>query len=162
MSREYAVFLRGVSNVPMEPYRSALAGLGLGEVDSFGASGNFVFSTPQRDSSSMAQLIGRTVSAEAFVRTRAELSRVIDENPYRGRAGAAIFLADRRLNDTDLGRLDVIEFEGARPVASEVGVYFVHPTRRRGLKGIVDFERELGVRGTMRAASVIERVFEMM
>lgn len=162
MSREYAVFLRGVSNVPMEPYRTALAGLGLRDVDSFGASGNFVFSTPTRDSSSLAQLIRRTLSTDAFVRTRAEMSRMIDENPYRGRAGAAVFLAERRLDATDLVRLGEIEFEGERAVALENGVYFVHPTRRRGMKGIVDFEKELGVRGTMRASSVIERVFEMM
>ena len=51
---------------------------------------------------------------------------------------------------------------GDSPVASGATVYFVHPTRLFGHTIIVDLERELGVRVTMRASRVVARVLARM
>lgn len=69
MTRDHAVFLRGISNVPMEPFRAALVGLGLKQVDSFGATGNLVFGAPGSDVALLEQRICEAIGAEAFVRT---------------------------------------------------------------------------------------------
>jgi len=160
--RDHAVFLRGISNVPMEPLRLALTRLGLTGVRSFGASGNFVFCAPDGDVRSLEGRISQEVGVDAFVRTREELESMVANDPYRDRAGAGVFIAERRLEASHLRTLADMEFEGAPPVSSGSTVYFVHPTRRRGRKGIIDFEKELGLRGTMRASRVVARVLDVM
>jgi len=163
MAREYAVFLRAISNVPMAPFRASLVALGLTEVASFGGTGNLVFCSPaDSDVSSLERRIARVLETDAFVRPKSELRGIVVDNPFRGREGASVFLASAPLEDAQRERLGDTEFDGERPVAIGSSVYFVHPTRVEGRQGIADFERILGARGTMRGARVVERVLGLM
>ena len=65
MSRNHAVFLRGITGVPMQPLREALEGLGFSRVDSFGASGNLLFAANDLDDVFLDARIGETLGALA-------------------------------------------------------------------------------------------------
>ena len=161
-TREYAAFLRGITNVPMRPFRDALVALGFTHVASFGTSGNLVFCAPETDEGSLERLIGDALGVEAFVRGRDELAAIVDRDPYAGREGSAVLLAKHLIDENREASLLAPGFDGTAPVVSGSNVYFVHPTRRPGRRGIVDFERELGVRGTMRSSRVLPRILKLM
>jgi uncharacterized protein (DUF1697 family) len=162
MIADQAAFLRGISNVPMQPFRTAFERLGFTEVETFGASGNVLFCANETDASALESRVGETVGAEAFVRRREELATIVAHNPYADVKGASVFLAKHLIGQSQAESLFAGGFEGDPPVISGANVYFVHPTRRPGVTGVVDFERALGVRGTMRSARVIARVLGMM
>lgn len=159
---DHVAFLRGISNVPMQPYRAALDGLGLADVRSFGGTGNMLFRTGRVDRETLERIIAEAVGVEAFVRTRPELAAAMSQNPYSGRPGAAVFFARRPIDAGREADLMAGGFDGDPPVISGTEVYFVHPLRRPGRQSIIDLERELGVRGTMRASHVVERVLGLM
>lgn len=162
MTRDYVAFLRGISNVSMQRFRVALERLGFTFVGSFGTSGNLMFCLSGEDATSLESRIGDAVGVDAFVRTRSELSAIVAHDPYVGREGAAVFLAKHPIEQSQRESLQDGGFEGEPPVVSGATVYFVHPTRRPGRKAIVDFERELGLRGTMRSSKVVARVLDKM
>jgi hypothetical protein len=95
METYHAAFLRGISNVAMRSFVDALERLGLTAVVSFGTSGDLLFYADAADSASLESRIAQAVGAEAFVRSRDELSAVVAQNPYSGRKGASVFLAKR-------------------------------------------------------------------
>jgi uncharacterized protein (DUF1697 family) len=162
MTRDYAAFLRNNRNPSMEPLRAALAELGLTEVGSFGATVNFVFRAPGADVALLERRITEAVGAEALVRTRQELAAIVAKDPYSGRQGANLFLARRLVDETSAVFQNAFGPKGDPPVASGTTVYFLHPTRLLGRKAVVNFERELGVMGTMRTTRVVSRVLELM
>jgi len=162
MTADQAAFLRGISNVPMQPFRTAFERLGFTEVETFGATGNILFCADDNDGSELESPIGEAVGAETFVRSSEELATIVAQNPYAGLKGASVFLARHRISQSEAESLSAGGFAGDPPVISGANVYFVHPTRRPGAKGVVDFERALGVRGTMRSARVVARVLEAM
>jgi uncharacterized protein (DUF1697 family) len=146
----------------MRQRRAELTALGLTQVDSFGSSGNFVFCAPFSDIAEMERRITEALGSEALVRSRDELSAIVADDPYTGRAGAALFLAQRPVDPTAAVIRDAAGPDGDHPVACRSTVYFVNPTRFPGHKAVVNFERELGVTGTMRTSRVVARVLEMM
>jgi uncharacterized protein (DUF1697 family) len=162
MTADQAAFLRGISNVPMKPFRTAFERLGFSEVETFGATGNILFCAAENDASALESRIGEAVGAEAFVRSREELATIVAQNPYADSKGASVFLARHQIGQSQAESLSAGGFAGDPPVISGANVYFVYPTRRPGFKGVIDFERALGVRGTMRSARVIARVLEVM
>lgn len=162
MASDYVAFLRGISNVPMQPFREALERLGLAEVRSFGMSGNLIFRTEDADADALSGRIADATGADAFVFDRSELARVVADDPFWGREGAAVFLAAVPIGDDRAAELVRDGFDGETPVVSGRTVYFVHPVRRPGHKANVDFERSLGMRGTMRSSGVLARVLELM
>lgn len=162
MTTDHVAFLRGISNVPMQPYRAALVDIGLADVRSFGGTGNMLFGAGDMDRESLEGAIAEAVGVEAFVRTRPELAAIVSQNPYASRPGAAVFFARRPIDADREAVLMAGGFDGEPPVISGAEVYFVHPLRRPGRQSIIDLERELGVRGTMRAAHVVERVLQLI
>lgn len=162
MARDHVAFLRGISNVPMQPFRAALEGLGLTSVESFGASGNLLFRAGDLDEARLEAMIERAVGAEAFVRSRTELAAIVEGDPYAGREGAGVLLARRPIDEAHAESLRRGGFDGPAPVIVGATVYFVFPLRRPGRKSGVDLERELDVRGTMRGSRVLARVLERM
>ena len=87
---------------------------------------------------------------------------IVANNPYLGQQGANLFLAREPIDETRTVFRAAFGPEGAPPVPSGTTVYFVWPTRFSGRKAVVNFERELGVLGTMRTSRVIVRMLEMM
>jgi len=162
MRREVAAFLRGISNVPMGPYRDALTRAGLADVVSFGATGNLMFNASDYDAAELEQRIAKLVGTAAFVRSRGELTEIVGQNPFRDRAGAAVLFMRGPVSEKRLHVLSGLKFEGDAPVVVGDNVYFVHPTQLCDRKSLFDFERELGVQGTMRGARVVGRVAEIM
>lgn len=146
----------------MAPMRKALVELGLTEVASLGASGNFVFCAPRTEISLLERQITEAVGAEAIVRTRQDLAVLVANNPYLDQQGANLFLAREPIDKTRSVFRDAFGPEGVSPIPFGDAVYFVWPTRLSGRKTVVNFERELGVLGTMRTSKVIVRVLEMM
>lgn len=162
MSGHFVAFLRGISNVPMQPFRNALLGIGLIDVTSFGGTGNLVFSGGGADCSALEQRIGDAVGTEAFVRSRDELQAVVSNDPFAGRAGAGVFFMHCPVDAAQEASLLADGFEHEPPVISGAQVYFLDRLLRPGRRSMVDLERELGVRGTMRASHVVARILELM
>ncbi len=156
-----AVFLRGIAHVPMAPLRDKLTRAGLKEVRSFGATGNFVFDI-DAPPVALEELIEDATGSEAFVRTRAELESIVRSDPYAGLAGAGVFLAKAPIPAQVAARFTQPGFDGPAPVIDGAVVYLVYPIHRPGKQANIDFERELGVRGTMRASRVVARVASLM
>src|SRR5512147_1813376 len=100
MTKDYSVFLRNNRNPNMAPIRKTLVELGLTEVASLGASGNFIFCAPGADIALLERQITDAVGAEAIVRTRQELTVIVANNPYRGQQGANLFLARGPIDKT--------------------------------------------------------------
>ncbi|HLO34362.1 MAG TPA: hypothetical protein VK249_34775, partial [Anaerolineales bacterium] len=124
--------------------------------------GNFIFCTPGAEIARLERQITDAVGAEAIVRSRQELAVIVANNPYLGQQGANLFLAREPIDKTRSVFRDAFGPEGVPPVLSGDTVYFVWPTRFSGRKSVINFERELGVLGTMRTSRVIVRVLEMM
>jgi uncharacterized protein (DUF1697 family) len=162
MTRDHAAFLRNNRTPRMEPLRAALVKLGLTEVGSFGASGNLVFHASNSDVARLERRISEAVGAEVFIRSRQELSAIVANDPYSGREGAGLFLARRPVEEGSAVFRNAFGPEGDPPVAFGTTVYFMNPTRLPGRNSVIDFERELGVRGTMRTSRVVARVLDMM
>jgi len=162
VGQRFVAFLRGISNVPMQPLRDALVDIGLTEVTSFGGTGNLVFSSGDSDRIALERRISEAVGVDTFVRNRNEVEAVVLSDPFAGQAGAAVFFMRGAVDATRASSLIAGGFEHDAPVVSGSQVYFLHPLRRPGRRSIVDLERELGVRGTMRASSVVARVLELM
>ena len=146
----------------MAPLREALEGLGLTAVASFGSSGNFVFFAPGAETAILERRIAEALGAEALVRTREELAAMVANDPYAGRQGASLFLARLPVDATSGVFRNAFGPEGEPPVARGATVYFVWPTRLSGRTAVVNFEREIGVLGTMRTSRVVSRVLQMM
>jgi uncharacterized protein (DUF1697 family) len=153
----YVALLRAITHVPMHRFRLGLEELGFMEVESFGMSGNLLFSTSRSGRAALERVITDRLKARAFVRTRAEMHRIVEHDPF---ASAVLFLdavpAARRQAFRRL------EFEEPRPVLDGRTVYFVHPARARGSRMTFDFERFLGVAGTARSARVVQSVLRRM
>jgi len=162
MGKEYVAFLRAISNVPMQPFREALSDIGLTDVSSFGGTGNLLFSAEDTDRAALERRVTDAVGAEAFIRSRSELALIVAENPFADRPGAGLFFAHSQFSQSRVTAFLADGFEGESPVVSGAEVYFVDPLRRAGHTGSINLERELGVRGTMRASRVVARVFELM
>lgn len=93
----YAALLRAISDVEMAPLRRRLESLGFTDVESFGMSGNFFFTTERAPRAALEKQIAVELGTHAFVRTQAELAAVADGHPFRGKKGAAVmFLAGKR------------------------------------------------------------------
>lgn len=162
MGSDYVVLLRGISHVSMRPLREALTNLGLEEVRSFGATGNFAFNAEDRSVATLESRIAEAVGVDAFVRMRSEFITIVREDPNAERPGAAVFFTHEEIGEAQCAALFEGGFQAEPPVISGSQVYFVHPLRRPERKGIIDLERALGVRGTMRASSVVRRIGESL
>jgi len=162
MGSDFVAFLRGISNVPMQPLRDALVGIGLTDVRSFGGTGNMLFCAKDSSRGALEVLIGDAVGVDAFVRSRSQLATVVAENPYADLPGASLLFARGPVDESRAAAFMTGGFQAQPPVVAGAEVYFVHPLRRPGHSGIIDLEHDLGVRGTMRASRVVARVLTLM
>jgi uncharacterized protein (DUF1697 family) len=154
----YAVLLRAISNVAMDPFRRALEDAGFTDVESFGMSGNLIFTARTANAASIERRIARRFQTAAFVRTRAQLVRIAADDPFR----AGVLLLARAPSASRRRAFERTAFEAPRPVLRGATVYFVHPARRRGTKTPFNFETALGVQGTARSARVVGRLLARM
>ncbi|HSJ51062.1 MAG TPA: DUF1697 domain-containing protein [Actinomycetota bacterium] len=146
----YAALLRAIANLPMKPLRDALEELGFTNVESYATSGNLLFDAPDTGRRSLERRITERLGTDAFVRTRAEMARVVAGDPL---LGIVMFLgrpptAARRRVFLEL------DFEDPHPVLRGTTLYYSYPLLLRGRRTPFDIERALGVRGTFRTSRV--------
>lgn len=150
--------LRAVTNTPMKPFRDAMESMGFTDVESYATSGNLLFDAPTTDVRSLERGIARRFGTDAFVRTRAEMARVVARDPL---GAIVMFLehAPTAVNRRAFLELDVRE---PRPVLVGRTVYFSYPLLLRGRRTPVDVESALGVRGTFRTSRVVATLLARM
>jgi hypothetical protein len=164
--RTYIVLLRAIAHTPMEPFRRGMEELGYANVESFGMSGNLTFDAAGADApvetryiaSLLERRIAERFGTDAFVRTPAEMARVVTAHPFGGAAGASVMFLARAPSAARRQALISLEFDGPTPLLRGRSIHFVHPATARGTRGPLDFERLLGVRGTARSMGVVHRL----
>jgi uncharacterized protein (DUF1697 family) len=173
----YVALLRGINvggkqKVPMAELRALVEGLGHEDVTTYVQSGNVVLragGTANDVAAGIEQAIKRSLglAVSVIVRTRAQLAKVLDSNPYLGaRTDTSklyvVFLAVeppapavKRL-DPDRGRPD--EFTVRRRE-----IYLQLPNGAGRSKLTLDwFEKQLGVRGTARNWRTTNQLLALM
>lgn len=160
MTTRYVALLRAISNVSMVPFRAAIEALGFTEVESFGMSGNLIFSTAKTPAADLELRIGSHLDKVAIVRTASEMTKTAADDPFE-KGGAVMFLA-RMPSAAAKEALAALEIAEARPVLRGKTVYFMHPIIVAGRRGPLDLEAALGVKGTIRSSNVVRRIAERM
>jgi uncharacterized protein (DUF1697 family) len=162
----------GKNRIPMAGLKSALTSLGLEDVVTYVQSGNVVFACPAAAGDALARSIEKQI-AGAFgleitvvIRTRAELARIVDANPFS-------------LDDVEPAKLHVMFLDahpsakaiaGLDPALSPPDEFAVHGSeiyvhypggsgRSRLTVGYV--ERRLGVRATARNWNTVRKLLEL-
>jgi uncharacterized protein (DUF1697 family) len=163
MQHSYVALLRAIRNVPMQPFREAMAELGFSDVESFGMSGNLLFNAGGGAATAFERRIAARLKAPAFVRTRRAMGSIVRNDPFRDEPGdpSVLFLAAAPAAARRRAFMD-LEFETPRPVLRGQTVYFLHPARVAGKRAPFNFENALGVEGTARSSRVVERLWERM
>jgi uncharacterized protein (DUF1697 family) len=162
LSRDWVAFIRNNRVPRMAPLRDALAGAGLTDVASFGSSGNLVFCAGSLSAGELVDLASAALDQEVVLRSKAQLLDIVAGDPYLGQPEAGAFLFTGEI-DGSAAMLRDARGSGGRPLVAAPGVvYYVGRPQMPGRAPMLDFERELGVRGTMRTSRVLARVLDMM
>lgn len=157
----FVALLRGIANVPMAPLREKLETLGYTDVESFGASGNLLF-TGAGDATSHERRITRATGRDAFVRGRPRLEKIRQADPYAGRARATIMFLDREPPAAAKHALAKLDLKPPRPVLAKRELYYVDPILVSGRKTPVDVEKLLGVKATFRTSRVVAKLSDRL
>jgi hypothetical protein len=136
--------------------------LGYTNVESFGMSGNLIFDAAEADVRALERRMAERFGTGAFVRTPAEVARVVAAHPFGAEAGAAVMFLARSPPAGRPRALAEMDFEGPAPLLRGRTIHFSHPVTARGKRGPVDFERLLGVRETARSRQVVVRLHDLM
>jgi len=158
----YVALLRAIANTPMAPFRDAMAELGFAEVESFGMSGNLIFTADGGAAGAFEPVIAARFGTDAFVRTATEMARTAADHPLRDRPGAAVLFLAAAPSAAKRRALQATPFEGGPPLLKGKALHFAYPARIAGKRGPTDFEQLLGVRGTARSARVVEQLAARM
>lgn len=170
----YIAFLRAINvggrNVKMEVFRQLFGGLGFSQVATYIASGNVVFETPRRNTSALEAEIAAALHAAlgfqvaAFVRTVAEVGRLVEEIPFSPdqlAAASALNVAflHEPLDDEQMTRLmglrtDIDDF-------AVLGCEIYWLCRKKQSESRVSnavLERTLGVPATLRGIKTLQKM----
>ncbi|RKR88678.1 uncharacterized protein (DUF1697 family) [Micromonospora pisi] len=174
----YAVLLRGINvgrnnRIAMADLRALLTGLGYDDVATLLQSGNAVFRTGGGDPAALAIEIERAIKADlglsipCLVRDRADLDRIVADNPLAERTDEpskllVCFLAER----PDPSRLAAIDFTAYAPEECGVGereLYVWYPGGQQNAKlTYAFFEKRLGGVATARNWNTVTKLLAMM
>jgi Protein of unknown function (DUF1697) len=156
--RRYVALLRAITNVPMKPFRDAMEDMGFTDVESYATSGNLLFDAPTTDARSLERRIAKRLDTDAFVRTRAEMARVVAQDPLHG----IVMFLERAPTPATKRALLALDFVEPHPVLAGRAVYFSYPLLLRGRRTPFDVEDTLGVRGTFRTSRVAAILLDRM
>jgi uncharacterized protein (DUF1697 family) len=174
----HVVFLRAVNvggrnRIAMAQLRELLSGLGYGDARTHLQSGNVVCTAAETSPEQMALQIEGALETElglvvrVLVRTRAELQRVVAENPLLEVADdharlLVVFLSGEP-DRTALSELTPADFEPDVFAFGEREIYAWYPDGVRTTRLSNTFwERRLGVAATGRNWNTVTRLLEMM
>jgi uncharacterized protein (DUF1697 family) len=174
----YIALLRGINIGPhkrmkMEKLRASCEGLGLSNVKTYIQSGNVIFRAGKLSSGALSKKMGERIlrdfgfSADVISRTRDEMKRIIDDNPFTKERGMdvsklhVVFLphaptaaAIKKLQDLTLAP------DRVHPSANEIYFYFPNGVSGSSLWKH-PLERVLSVAATMRNWNTINKLYEM-
>ena len=128
MRRRYVVLLRAISNVGMQSFRDAMTRLGFRDVESYGMSGNLLFTADRPDTATLERRIAAEFGTAAFVRTRPELAKIVADDPY----GSTIVFLAKAPTPTRRRAFLHLDFETPRPVLRGRTLFYVYPGTLRG------------------------------
>jgi uncharacterized protein (DUF1697 family) len=174
----YIALLRGINigphkRIKMEKLRASCEGLGFTNVKTYIQSGNVIFRAGRLSSSALSKKVGECIvsdfgfSADVISRTRDEMKRIIDDNPFVKERGLdasklhVVFLphaptaaAIKKLQDLTLAP------DRVHPSGNEIYFYFPNGVSGSSLwKHPLD--RVLSVAGTMRNWNTVNKLYEM-
>ena len=132
--------------------------LGYSDVETYGMSGNILFTAPQTPISTLEKRISDRFKTEVFVRTSVELAKIVANDPL----GSTIIFLAKPPSLSRREKFNELEFEGRRPVLRGSTVYYRYPARLSDKKAPFDFEEFLDVRGTARSARVVKTIAEKL
>jgi uncharacterized protein (DUF1697 family) len=156
---QYVALLRAISNVSMAPFREAMEReLGYTDVETYGMSGNILFTAPATPISTLEKRISERFRTDAFVRTSVEMAKIVANDPL----GSTILFLAKPPSLTRREKFNELDFEGRRPVLRGATVYFRYPARLSDRKAPFDFEEFLDVRGTARSTRVVKAISEKL
>jgi uncharacterized protein (DUF1697 family) len=158
MQKRYVALLRAISNVSMKPFREGMEVMRLANVESYGMSGNLLFSASAADAATLERRISERFGTPAMVRSKADLSRIVSQDPFDS---AVLFLTRTPTAARRQAFLE-LEFKSPRPLLRGRTVYYVHPAQPVGKRTPFDFEGALGVLGTARSSRVVRALLERM
>jgi Protein of unknown function (DUF1697) len=156
--RRYVALLRAITNVPMKPFRDAMEDMGFTEVESYATSGNLLFEAQTTDARSIERTIAKRLGTDAFVRTRAELARVVARDPLHG----IVMFLEHAPSPAKKRAFLALDFGEPHPVLGGRTLYFSYPLLLRGRRTPFDVEDALRVRGTFRTSRVAAILLDRM
>lgn len=154
----YVALLRGITNMPMKPFRDAMEELGFTDVDSYATSGNLLFNARASNPASLERRIAARFHNAAFVRTRTEMARVVAQDPL----GAIVMFLTHPPAAAKKRAFLELDFQDPHPVLRGRTLYLSLPLHLRGRRTPLDIERALDVRGTFRTARVVAMLLARM
>jgi uncharacterized protein (DUF1697 family) len=174
----YIALLRGINIGPhkrmkMENLRASCEGLGFAGVKTYIQSGNLIFRAPKLSPAALSKKLGECIvkdfgfSAEVICRTREEMKRIIDGNPFIKECSIDLsklhvaFLSEAP-SEAALKKLQALTLPPDRTRSSVNEIYFCFPN---GVSGSSlwkhPLDRVTGVPGTMRNGNTVNKLYEM-
>jgi uncharacterized protein (DUF1697 family) len=174
----YIAMLRGINvgahkRMKMEKLRASCEGLGLRNVKTYIQSGNVIFSAGKLPSAILSKKLGECIvrdfgfSADVIFRTRDEMKRIIDGNPFANEHGMdtsklhVVFLPQTP-SAAAIKKMQELTLAPDRVHSSGNEIYFYFPN---GISGSSlwkhSLDRVLSVAGTMRNWNTVNKVYEM-
>lgn len=174
----YIAMLRGINVGPhkrmkMEKLRASCEGLGFDDVKTYIQSGNVIFRAGKLSSGVLSKKMGECIlrdfgfSVDVISRTREEMKRIIDDNPFvkeRSIDESKLHVAflPQTPTATSLNKLQELTLapDRTRPSGSEIYFYFPNGVSGSSLwKHPLD--KVLSVAGTMRNWNTVNKLYQM-
>jgi uncharacterized protein (DUF1697 family) len=174
----YIALLRGINIGPhkrmkMEQLRASCEALGLSNVKTYIQSGNVIFRAGKLSSAILSKQLGECIvrdfgfSADVISRTRDEMKRIIDDNPFtkeRGMDVSKLHVVFLPHAPTAAALKKLLELtllpDRVHPSGSEIYFYFPNGVSGSSLwKHPLD--KVLSVAGTMRNWNTVNKLYEM-
>ncbi len=162
----------GQNKIKMDDLKALFVGLGHCDVNTYIQSGNVVFKGPAGDVSDLASAIEKRIARDldlrvtALVRTTAELSRVIEDNPFIGQgAEPAKLYVTFLAGSPDPAVVRGLDVKNTEPdefsiVDREIYVHCPNGYARTKLNNTF-WERKLRVAATTRNWNTVNRLIEL-
>jgi uncharacterized protein (DUF1697 family) len=174
-SQTWVALLRGINlgrnkRVAMADLRAMLESLGFDDVRTHLQSGNALFSSTRRSAPALEDLIASRIEADfgfdvaVMARTAAELAAVVDGNPFAAQGIDPKHLQSYFLSDpAPKAKVAALTPDAYAPDEFAIGdrVVYLHMPRGVMASKLLDFERALGLRATMRSWNVVTRLRDL-
>lgn len=175
--RKYVALLRAInvggnSLMRMADLRQAFEAFGATDVSTYIQTGNVIFSTTVPDPERLARDLERHLAATlgyrgtVYVLAREQLVEAAANNPFdpAGRDAeqqCQLMFMDREPEAERREALLAMQGKDYRLAIHDKVLYFAYPRASAGRRRAIDFEKVLGVTGTVRGWKVVDKLIEL-